>query len=118
MVSIHRNHRLICSGGIIDDWHVISAAHCFVDGTTNLFLDSRITIVVGTNDLNVNVKAACQVTADQIFIPSIYNGKVWNQDEIPVGDIALIKVILRSINYNIHNHIFKYTNYCIENVFC
>ncbi|CAB0029024.1 unnamed protein product [Trichogramma brassicae] len=77
-----------CGGSIMDQWHVITAAHCVTDNVTHEILDLPWTVVAGTVDLK-NRGVAVYHDVHLVFIPKSF------MDNSPGDlhhDIAILRV--------------------------
>ena len=80
-VSIRLWNGHFCGGSIINEWYVITAAHCF---TNKMHLLSSITVCAGTNRLS-------QTCNHHRKIKDIINHPAYNKGTFE-NDIALIRV--------------------------
>lgn len=93
MTSILADDEAICGGGIIDNFFVLSAAHCFTDATNAEFKNHKYSVVAGVIDLKDNTKF--QVEVKDVYIPEGYTPLIIYTDHgnTATNDIAVIKVI-------------------------
>lgn len=81
----------VCGGAIIDDHHIVTAAHCFLDAE-NKFYNYPIKIVAGTEQLYTVGEHTVTTDVAQIFIPTEFDVRQNNNRNQAVGDIAVLKV--------------------------
>lgn len=81
----------VCGGAIIDDLHIVTAAHCFLNGE-NEFFSYPIQIIAGTEQLYTECEHTVTVDVAQIFIPTGFDVRQNNKRNQAVGDIAVLKV--------------------------
>lgn len=80
----------LCGGGIISHYHVLSAAHCFINADSNLFEETSYTVTVGVVNLNTISDDRIGVGVQKIYVPRTYNpADLWSAR----GDIAVLWVI-------------------------
>lgn len=79
----------ICGAGILDDHHILTAAHCVID-EYNKFNKLPMTVVATTNDLNLNESTSIRSEVVKVYTLKQYDGEA----VMTHGDIAVLKVIL------------------------
>ncbi|XP_014237533.1 chymotrypsin-1-like [Trichogramma pretiosum] len=75
-----------CGGSILDERHILTAAHCVADHSSFNF--ARITIVAGTRDLR-NKSSGIYRDVDRIYLPPTY---FLNAPQEENDDIALLRL--------------------------
>ena len=83
----------ICSGGIIGDQFIVTAAHCVIDDDGN-FEEDRLTVLVGSTKAKVYNEGR-RVAVDTVYVLKEYD-PVNPNPETPystTADIAVLKVI-------------------------
>jgi secreted trypsin-like serine protease len=81
VVSLRNSSRHFCAGSILNEWYIITAAHCLEKTTSGL---SSIIVCAGTNLLS----DACQ---QRRSVHHVINHSTYNNRTL-VNDIALIRV--------------------------
>ncbi|XP_046814447.1 chymotrypsin-1-like [Vespa crabro] len=82
LVSIRLNNYLHCGGAIIDEYHILTAAHCIVPLLSKK--PGEVTIVTGTNNL---------YSGGQLYKPKLYVAHPdYDSDKAWVNDIGVIKL--------------------------
>jgi hypothetical protein len=81
IVSLRRRNSHFCAGSILNEWHIITAAHCLTKRMDSL---PTITICAGTNSLSGT--CAQNRSAQQVINHPSYNNRTME------NDIALIRV--------------------------
>jgi len=86
-VNLHHNQweAQTCGGTIIDDHHVLTAAHCLVKTDGQFFEINPFTIIVGDHDLSKREKSEQHLHIADIVIHAQYDAWTGN------NDIAIIK---------------------------
>lgn len=91
-VSIKAMTESICGGAILDDYHVITAAHCAAS-TLDGPLNYPLTVTAGTNDISPDASSSVvPVRVKKIYVPRDYTKQ--NNLTITHSDLAILKVIL------------------------
>ena len=89
-VALQRNGRTICSGAIIDDEYILTAAHCVIN-SDNEFIKGKIVVVAGTNDLQARDTSRRERTVIRMYVPESYINYPTNTDYAE-DDIAILRV--------------------------
>ncbi|KAJ8668625.1 hypothetical protein QAD02_010288 [Eretmocerus hayati] len=79
----------ICGGGIIDDYHVITAAHCFAE-PDGKFYNFSTRVVAGTNTAGSWFSSKISSDVEKVYIPKIYT-EIKPHTHLE-GDIAVLKL--------------------------
>ena len=90
-VALQRNNRTICTGSIIDDEYVLTAAHCIIN-SRNEFKRGKIVVVAGTNDVQAKVRSRRERAVIKMYAPESYRNYPSTSQEYAEGDIAVLKV--------------------------
>ncbi|XP_014222427.2 chymotrypsin-C-like [Trichogramma pretiosum] len=75
----------VCGGSIIDDLHIVTAAHCLTNEVTHDFNHKQITVVAGTQNLR-NKTSGIYRDVQYTYIPASYKLNA------PFHDIAILRL--------------------------
>ncbi|XP_044021280.1 chymotrypsin-1-like [Aphidius gifuensis] len=85
-VSIRKNNEHICSGSILDPFHVLTAAQCLRNNEGKLFYDlSNFTVSSGTNNIATTIPVTHPVY--KAYIP-----KTFSTADVYINDIAVLRL--------------------------
>ncbi|KAL7288431.1 hypothetical protein TKK_0017515 [Trichogramma kaykai] len=80
-----------CGGSIIDDLHIVTAAHCVTNNVTHKIDNKPITVVAGTQNLRDKTSGVYR-DVQYIFIPKSYTSNPPGQQN---ADIAILRLYER-----------------------
>ncbi|KAL7296163.1 hypothetical protein TKK_0010704 [Trichogramma kaykai] len=78
-----------CGGSILDEYHIVTAAHCVTDNVTYELENEQITIGAGTTDLT-DKKVGVYRDVGEVFVPLTYTRNKKNRTIY--DDIAILKL--------------------------
>ncbi|XP_023313933.1 chymotrypsin-C-like [Trichogramma pretiosum] len=73
----------ICGGSILDEYHIITAAHCVTNNVTNKLKNEQITLGAGITDLT-DKKVGVYRDVEEVFIPLSYTSNKKSHDDIAI----------------------------------
>ncbi|XP_016836963.1 trypsin-like [Nasonia vitripennis] len=96
-ISLETEHDSRCGGGILDDHHVLTAAHCVTNFADNSFQEDLLIVLAGVTEAKIDESkspSAVRVKVERIFIPKEYIGRNPKPGKPfrSVGDIAVLKL--------------------------
>lgn len=77
---------------MIDDYFVLTAAHCVINENTNEFHDQDYLVVGGSLEANSTSKDVIKIPVEIIYVPTEYNPINPDTSIQVTGDIAVLKV--------------------------
>ncbi|KAL7287934.1 hypothetical protein TKK_0017993 [Trichogramma kaykai] len=84
-LETEKNRFYFCGGAIVSDWHIVTAAHCFVENGDFKWQDQRVQVVAGLFDLQKRDSAVIR-RIDKVYVPTRY---MYNTN---LSDIALVRL--------------------------
>ncbi|KAL7288425.1 hypothetical protein TKK_0017509 [Trichogramma kaykai] len=94
-----------CGGSIIDDLHIITAAHCITNLETHDFDYKQITVVAGTTDLRIKTSGIYR-DVQYTYIPTSHKSNAPNQY---YDDIAILR-LRRPLPLNVESQKIRAVN--------
>lgn len=89
-VSLQVYGENLCGAGILNDHHILTAAHCVIDEYNN-FNKHPMTVVAATNDLNHNESTSVRSEVVKVYTLKQFDGETVMTN----GDIAVLKVTIQ-----------------------
>ncbi|XP_014222428.2 mite allergen Der p 3-like [Trichogramma pretiosum] len=105
-----------CGGSIIDDLHIVTAAHCVTNNVTHKIDNKPITVVAGTQNLRDKTSGIYR-DVQYIFIPKSYTSNPLGQQNADIAILRLYQPLpldhpnIRTINLPADDSRYKAPNY-------